>query len=1291
MVAVGDLIAAAAAGLRKDRQSSQSTEPGNPFEELTNLILGEKDDALLDQLETEFQSSKMFEYVRALVTGIQQLLESEEHEKRVTLLRFKLVEKVVQLLGAHRLQNQTATKVTSSLVGLVEQLQVEEQVELCELIRLNFKQDPACFQGCLFLPPLLSAILHQGGNVFSDESEITPAEFRSRYFESLFSLDWDPSVAIPFCEMFRDLSLNEKELKTAIEKLSEVWDGLPPQEIPAAVQNLLLLSTKGCKALILHQIVGFFEQKSAASTRNDRESVEMRQIEGTAALQINFAVKQDQNIGKQYLTFLKKNPPPLSPFLLGLLLSLARISCFHQLAFDIMKTSLSNTSSISGRTSGSPWLTEFVQPVEIVSPESNRAMIRKIIAGSTSGWDHILPSIIELGVSLLESNFSRPDVTKSVLELGRFILFQTFRSHQHVQSEILSQIASRVLTNADYVERHLSLLQQMVREVPQDVRSHRVQVKEAFDYLTQLPQKTAISLIHSILPLVCIDSEFQNYVILVLRKAMFNAQIGARLSATEGFLSILEELCKLESPTNSLSQSSTQHPPSHDKTFIEILGILRRSTTQQTEIRTHLYRRMPDLCKDLPQSLYPPFFSILFTQLGKYYVEGEGALNVYLALDGSRSVRQVEPLGDLLGCIGQCVSMVQPDGAEEMADSEVSPIHVKLERIVQSLLDYLLETEPETLKNPPCSASSMSDEAEKLYRAEASKFLRDVYVAAIECSILFHPDEDETIERVLQLFSHYQTLSTGHSISPLPGVSQASTSSVSSTSSSSTSSSSSSSSSSTQKKRGRSKTQPPPPFGTTLSIPVIEHLLQVFPEKMGEMVQVNPTQSGKGSASQKQDGKGSEKPPVMRRKHQDFLRFVISNCYHHDLFSKKEGTGLAQEEVSLEVLGSICEFLVSEFRENWKLTKSTAKESSVPCFCLETFLMILENTRHRGGGVFCLLQVWDTKKKTLSDLMPCVLASLAHVCKEKYVRESQVLLRLLNFILDEMSFSEVKEYALDSKSSPHYSHLLSFQLSTAIVRPYARFLSRLAPYSYDLMDRIVSSVAGALGSIYEDQEEHVSQFKLIDEEGGAHFVSMIVDSLDSMLDEAEFSVGFFLDKGGLMEKQQKVLCDRLLTIQSLLSQLTTCGASGPRADGILRILAKFYRVQSKIMRKFLSFDPESVSSAVTTVIKHSLALKGEANNFIKFLDTNEGTNAISNIKKESQLKPQLTFMLEQYQAIVLKLAKRTKLKLKLPRTHARDFKMSRRKVGGDEIEEEGGEEGSEEEDSGPQKKRRKVV
>ena len=1261
-VDVDDFISANASGIKRDRLTQQSQAVDcTPFEELRKIILETEEDVLLELLETNFETGKMFDYVRAIGTGFHLLIDLKEYPKKMKLLRFRLVEKVIQLLGAHRLPNQTASKLTSSLIGLVDQLSVVEQVELSELILNNFKDDPSFFQGCLFLPPLLFNILHQGENVafgyISTSSEMNPSEFRTKYFEILLSLDWDPAVAIPFCEMFRDLSLSEKELTAAIQKLSEVWISLLPQDIPGAVQNLLLLSTKGSKALILHQIVSFFDSKSRNGI-GEKESVEMKQIEGTAALQINFAVKQDQNIGKQYLNFLKKTNPPLTPFLLGLLLSLARISCFHQLAFDIMKSSLSNTSSISGRTAGSPWLTEFVQPVEILSPENNRAMLKKIITGS-GGWDHILPSIVELGISLLECHFPRSDVTNSVVDLGRFLLFETFRSHQHVQSEILGQIASRVLTNADHVERHLSLLSQLVKEVPQDVRSHSSQVKEAFDYLTQLPETTAISLIHSVLPLVCIDSEFQNYVILVLRKAMFNSQVSARLSATEGFLSILEELCKLDSSDNSLSQSSTQRPPSYDRTFVEILGILRRSTTQQTEIRCHLYRRMASICDDLPRSLYPPFFSILYTQLEKYYPDG-GTLDICLALDGSRllkgknplAVRQIEPLGNLVQCIGQCVSLTCHEGAEEMIESEVIPIHFKLEKKMNSLLQYLLETDPQTLKAPP--STSMSIEAEKQYRTDVMIVLRNIYKAAIETALLFRPNEEQTLSDILRYFSHYHAVPNNSSPSQPSSVQPPSA---------------------PEKEKGKGGRKGPKPknslpFGLCLSIPVIDHLLGLYHEQLQEIIQVNATQG-------------------LTPRGKDFLRFIILNCYHNHHFS---ATRLGREKLPLKGVRSICKFLVEEFQADWKTVKSSPSKQSVPCFCLDTFLMILEDGRRRGPDIaLSLLSVWDPEgeKKKISELLPRVLASLSRVSREKFSRESGLLLKLLGLMLDEMSFSEVKEYAL-APSEPHYSHLLHYQLPPSIVRRYMRFLSRLAHFSIDLMEKIVESLRAAVGSIYEGPETgaETSEFQMIvSDKEGAFFALLMTDSLDMMLDEVDYSVGFFLedkkDGGGndpMNQQQQQAICDRLLVIQMLLVNLATCGVQGPPSDGILKVLTKFYRVQTKVSRKFLSFDPEKVCPTIISVVKKSLKMKNEVTDLVVFLETNTPSEGISeaNLKKRSQLKPNLTFMFEQYQAVVLKLAKRTKFKLRLPRSRARDFKISKKRSMEEEEEEEEEGEGEEE-------------
>jgi len=206
---------------------------GSAFEELVRVILATDENELLELLSSHFDGPKGFEYVRALVTGIHQVLESgKEHEEKMEMFRFKLVETVIELFGNHRLQNQSATKLTSTIVGLVEQLDAEGQVELCVLIVKNFQEDPSCFQACLFLPTLLSSILHQGADVFYEGQEVSPDVFRAKYFELLCSLKWDSAVAIPFCEMFRDLSLSEKELIRAIQKLSEAWGELPPSGTP---------------------------------------------------------------------------------------------------------------------------------------------------------------------------------------------------------------------------------------------------------------------------------------------------------------------------------------------------------------------------------------------------------------------------------------------------------------------------------------------------------------------------------------------------------------------------------------------------------------------------------------------------------------------------------------------------------------------------------------------------------------------------------------------------------------------------------------------------------------------------------------------------------------------------------------------------------------------------------------------------------------------------------------------------------------------------------------------------
>ena len=56
---------------------------------------------------------------------------------------------------------------------------------------------------------------------------------------------------------------------------------------------------------------------------------QLRHIEGTVTLHINFAIKQDQELGKEFIKLLKKEGKALTTFNVALLLSIARMQRFE--------------------------------------------------------------------------------------------------------------------------------------------------------------------------------------------------------------------------------------------------------------------------------------------------------------------------------------------------------------------------------------------------------------------------------------------------------------------------------------------------------------------------------------------------------------------------------------------------------------------------------------------------------------------------------------------------------------------------------------------------------------------------------------------------------------------------------------------------------------------------------------------------------------------------------------------------------------------------------------------------
>ncbi|CAH1277021.1 FANCI, partial [Branchiostoma lanceolatum] len=210
-----------------------------------------------------------------------------------------------------------------------------------------------------------------------------------------------------------DVPTTNDELKFVMEKILRSFRHVDLQELPPLVYQLLLLSTKGFKRLVLEGITSYFaEQDQAIKLQESEQSEDMLStltvdqlchMEGTIILHITFAIKQDQDLGREFVKFLKAGQQGsltkiLSPFNVALALSVARIQRFEDPIFEFLKSAISRSFKDEQIRQGSKWVTEMV-------PESSNVTesLLETVKNSSYGWDHVTQGLVQLGFSLMDS------------------------------------------------------------------------------------------------------------------------------------------------------------------------------------------------------------------------------------------------------------------------------------------------------------------------------------------------------------------------------------------------------------------------------------------------------------------------------------------------------------------------------------------------------------------------------------------------------------------------------------------------------------------------------------------------------------------------------------------------------------------------------------------------------------------------------------------------------------------------------------------------------------------------
>uniref|UniRef100_A0A8C2HZ61 FA complementation group I n=1 Tax=Cyprinus carpio TaxID=7962 RepID=A0A8C2HZ61_CYPCA len=553
-----------------------------------------------------------------------------------------------------------------------------------------------------------------------------------------------------FC--VRDVPLSAEELQFLIEKILRMFLKLDLQEIPPLVYQLLLLSAKGCKKLVLEGIISYFKKQDQLQKEEQRkgdEDVEvqtipqdqLRHVEGTVILHIVFAIRLDHELGREFFKNLKMaHSDPLCPFSIALLLSVARIQRYEEQVFEFLKGAVTKNFKDDQIQHSSKFLQELLPQCNSISN-----MILDTVKNSVFGWDHVTQGLVQLGFILMDSFGPKAGAFGKVTEgtsstaktpnqlacrLGGQVLLESFKMHEPIRGEILEQVLNRLVTKtASPVTHFIDLLSSIVMSAPMILLESSSKVTETFDQLSYLPLSTVQGLLKAVQPLLKVSMSMKDALILVLRKAMFSSNLDGRKSAVAGFLLLLKNfriLGSLASSQASQAITSSQvqadvhsryNTAANEAFCLEILSSLRRCLNQQADVRLMLYEGFHDVLRRNSQ-LASSIMQTLLSQLKRYF-EPERDLLPPLKLESCISAHgdQVfiqEPLAHLLCCTVHCLlwnQNIQSGGNvsdDEDGEDEEGGVQSELHAILESITKRMIKSELEDFELDKCAEFSTS-------------------------------------------------------------------------------------------------------------------------------------------------------------------------------------------------------------------------------------------------------------------------------------------------------------------------------------------------------------------------------------------------------------------------------------------------------------------------------------------------------------------------------------------------------------------------------------------------------
>ncbi|KAG1308712.1 hypothetical protein G6F64_005845 [Rhizopus arrhizus] len=1083
-------------------------------------------------------------------------------------------------------------------------------------------------------------------NALSAANEITEL---NDLFDGLINANWNIQSVVGICSAINEMELSDKQLEQCIKHMTKKLYDVDMDGVPPFIYQLLLISRKGHKKKILSGILEYFSQ---VANGNDDISAE-----GTAMLHISFAIKQDQDLGNELVKIMKNSKMnQLDIFSIATLLSVARIHRLQDTVLDLLKSSIISAFKDNEKYLQYNWITKY----SVSDSSKFSSVLLEIADKSTSGWDQVIQSLTQLSFVLIDTVSSQgsffasnsirsrtsgevSNANSNVANLAIAILARLFKYHDIVRSEILEQITSRIVTRSSSASDFIKLLEIIIREHPHTVEKYLNMLKDTLDLLSFLPLTTAERLLNAIRPISKSNQQFRDGLILVLRKSLFAKDIDGREIAVRGFLNILDDqLSELKVNENSAQAEGI---------VFEILGLLRRCFSQQSEIRTGAYNCLGTLSQEYT-AFAGDVFEMLLTQFMRSYEKNTSILcpvKLDLCVENTSSMGQVKIIEPIHILLLNTLRSMNAAGKHPETSSLVAENMARFKGYVKSLVLRLSNAALEDFELDKVASFDPATLVGQKNTQHASLLL-SLYEISIEHEYSSNEIEADSSEIILNLFKRRKELLGLLSFTPDKG------------------------------KKALSMYRP---------ITDLTFAVRIFKKLFA-------------------DENSMSEPLRNLRSNIDFVHFVVASTGDSLKFAINDPYS-HQDDEYFSRCADICQIhlriLSIEDSDSILANNQSAKKGpSVLTSVCNYLLSILEIVCNVWPDRFiefliCVLQLSNDLTQK-NKIIVHLIDSLKEITL-KFLSGRSPIYKEVSNVIQVITFLARTLDKTDDDFCQRTQRIVSWVNELAKDRPIEdtglakELVSLLIHMSANAGEHhIIQSLCEDLhayagevesGFSQEDESEQLSiQYQIISNKTFGVITSQVFDYLDASFDEITWSIGklrLFASESIEEDVQsfEQEVCQYLVLRMKILNELVRTVLTDASAESLFKTLVRFYKALHVLVKYKLAF-PGDVSQSFINVISMSgsditdkmykfLTVYGQRQQIIessRIKTKNKGkkrkeidTKQEARVQRESRMIPQLIYTVEQYERHLIQLSRKTKVDFMqyMKRSTSRDFKI----------------------------------